>query len=50
MAMAEKRKLRIWGAGGGLVEAADPNDGDGKAGKARLQFGRPKHEGGARYL
>ena len=50
LAMAEKRKLRIWGAGGGLAEATDPNNGGGKAKKARLQFGVPKHDRGARYL
>ena len=50
MAMAEKRKLQIYGVGGRLAEVADPNDGDRKAEKARLQFGVPKHEGGARYL
>ena len=36
LVMEEKRKLQIWGAGGGLAEAADPNDGGRKAKKARL--------------
>ena len=50
MAMAEKQKLRIYGTGGRLAEASESNDGGGKVGKARWQFGMPKHEGGTRYL
>ena len=36
--------------GSGEANAVNPNDGDGKAEKARLQFNVPKHEGGGRYL
>ena len=36
LAMAEKRKLWIWGAGSELPETTVPNDGGKKAGKARL--------------
>ena len=43
-------KVMDLGTDGELVETIDLNDNDKKAGKARLQFGTPKHEGGAHYL